>query len=78
MARQSRFASDADDGCAVIGGADVTNVDLAKFVGSKPCQQFCENDGEIAFCQVGFAFRAVILGDGLDAGAGERSGQCLG
>ena len=71
-----------DDCAAAIGGADVTDVGLAEFAGSESCQQRGEYDGEIAFSPVGLASRAVVLRDGLqqglDGGAGERFGQCLG
>jgi hypothetical protein len=76
------FAFDVDDGAAVVGGADVTDIRTAQFVSAQPGQQRGEDDGEIMLGSIGLAFRVTVLGDGrqqrLDRGAGEGLGQIVG
>jgi hypothetical protein len=49
------FASDEDDGGAVVGDANITDFGLTEFLGAQPRQQCGENDRQIAFGLVGSA-----------------------
>ncbi len=69
------FALDVDNRSAVIGGADISDVGLAEFLGAQPGQQCGQYDREIPLSPVSLAVGIAVLRDGFqqrfDAGAGE-------
>jgi hypothetical protein len=70
------FALDMDNRSAVIGGADISDVGLAEFLGAQAGQQCGQYDREITVSPIGLALRVAVLCHGFkqrfDGGAGER------
>jgi hypothetical protein len=67
-----------DDRGAIVGGADVSDIGLAEFVGPETGQQCCEKDREITFSPISLALRVSVLSDGFEQRLGGGAGKGLG